>query len=212
MNKRIRKIALLSLLGFILGTGVAWLQVQQENNGGYEMAKIEPAAGPGTSGAEIGGSFSLTDHNGTPVTESNYRDSYKLIFFGFTYCPEICPTELQKMTKVLNALGPDADPIQPLFITTDPERDTPETMQAYVEMFHPRLVGLTGTPEQIKNVQHKYKVYAAKVESKELSDYTMDHSSFTFLMSPDDRLLALFSSQDSAQDIEAEIRSVLQSQ
>ncbi|MCB1417436.1 MAG: SCO family protein, partial [Nitratireductor sp.] len=173
--------AMLGLLGFILGVASAWMQVEKDASGS-SVASIEPAAGNAVDGAKVGGPFSLIDHHGNPVTNESYAGSYKMIFFGFTHCPEICPTELGKMTTVLNTLGDEANMIQPLFITTDPERDDPETMQEYVEQFHPRLFGLTGTPEQIKNKEKTYKVYAAKVQDPNMSEYTMDHSAYTFLM------------------------------
>ncbi len=210
MNKRIGQVAFLCLLGFLFGTGAAWHTVNKEVGAGVSVAQIEPAAGAALAGAAIGGSFTLIDHNGNSVTEEDYSASYKLVYFGFTFCPEICPTELQKMASVLNTLGQYAEGIQPLFVSTDPERDTPDVMKSYVEMFHPRLVGLTGSLEQIKAVQDSYKVYAAKVEDPALSDYTMNHSSYMFLMTPDDKPLALFSVEDTPADVAQQIEAILE--
>ena len=209
MKKRIQQISMLCLLGVILGTAAAWVQVR--NDAGASFAQIEPAAGNAMADADIGGSFTLTDHHGTVVTEKNYADRYKLVFFGFTYCPDICPAGLQKIAAALEKIGSDAEKIQPLFITIDPARDTPEVMREYVAMFHPGLIGLTGSTEQIKQVESAYKVYAAKVEDPNLSDYTMNHSSYTFLMSPDNQLVSLFSADDSPADMAAEITRVFQS-
>lgn len=209
MNKRITQIALLCFLGVLIGTVSAWFQVR-EDNGAIAAASIEPASGAALAGADIGGSFTLTDHNGNIVTEKSFGDSYRLMFFGFTFCPDVCPTELQKISTALNLLGPDAEKVQPLFVTIDPERDTPEVMRAYVKEFHPRLIGLTGTLEQIKQIEDNYKVYAAKLNDPAFSDYTMNHSSFTFLMSPGNKPLSLFSSTDSPDDIAAEIKRVMQ--
>lgn len=147
----------------------------------------------------FGGPFTLTDHTGKTVSEKDYAGTYRLIYFGFTYCPAICPTELAKITNALNLLGDKGKDIQPLFITIDPERDTVEAMGKYVSLFHPSLVGLTGTPAQTKDVAKAYKIYFAKVKDESMSDYTMDHSSFIYFIAPDDRLLRIFRMEDSAE-------------
>ncbi len=149
----------------------------------------------------FGGPFSLTDQNGNTVTDKSFEDQYKLIYFGFTFCPAICPTELSKITVALNSLGDTANKIQPLFITVDPERDTVEKMKNYVNLFHPSLIGLTGSPEDIKGVLKEYKIYAAKVKDPNMTEYTVDHSSFVYLIAPDGRLLHIFRSSDSAGDM-----------
>jgi len=209
MRSRFQKIMMLCVLGFLMGTGIAWYQVQQEQ-GASSFASIEPAAGSGmAAGTNIGGPFTLVDHHGTPVTEQDYAGSYKLVFFGFTYCPDICPAELQKMASVLDTLGEDSLKIEPLFITVDPGRDTPDVMKQYVENFHPRITGLTGTKEQIKAAQDAYKVYAAQVKGDEVNGYMMNHSSFTFFLGPNGELIELFSSSDSASDIAATIAQAI---
>lgn len=209
MNKRMKQIALLCLVGFLIGTVSAWNDVKKQAAPETAVSKIEPAAGVSTVASAVGGSFALVDHNGKPVTDRDYADSYKLVFFGFTHCPDVCPTELQKMTNVLKALGKEGDKIQPLFITVDPGRDTPDVMKTYVENFHPRLVGLTGTDEQVKAAEKAFKVYAAKVEDPMLSDYTMNHSSYMFLMSPANELISLYTSGDSAADMVKDIMQTL---
>lgn len=146
----------------------------------------------------FGGPFTLTDQNGKTVTEKDLSGKYRLIFFGFTYCPAICPTELAKITNAMKGLGDQAANIQPVFISVDPERDTPEKMKSYVSLFHPSLIGLTGTSDQVKQTLKAYKVYAAKVQDDGMSDYTMDHSSFIYFIGPDDRLLHIFKTQDTA--------------
>ncbi len=177
-------------------------------------SKIQPPAQSGgllaVTKDAFGGPFTLTDQDGTKVSQDDFSGEYRLIYFGFTYCPAICPTELAKMTKALNALGSDGDAVQPIFITIDPERDTVETMKNYVAMFHPRLQGLTGTPDEIKQVAKEYKIYYAKAQDESLSDYTMDHSSFIYFMGPDDRLLHIFKMQDSAEDMTSVIGKWLQ--
>ncbi len=140
----------------------------------------------------IGGPFNLTDHNGRRVTEMDFAGKHKLIFFGYTYCPDICPAELQVMSAALDALGDKAKDVTPIFITIDPERDTAEQMKSYVENFHPQLIGLTGSPEEIREAAKAYRVYYAKSKSESATDYLMDHSSIVYLMSPDGQYLAHF--------------------
>lgn len=158
---------------------------------------------------QIGGPFSLTDHTGAAVTDATYRGRLMLIFFGFTHCPDVCPTELQVIAEVLDGLGADADRVAPLFITVDPERDTPEALARYVDLFDPRIIGLTGTPEQIGAVTRAYRVYYAKVHPPDASDYTMDHSSFVYLMDQEGRFAGLFRHGAPAAEIAAAIRMQL---
>lgn len=160
--------------------------------------QVVPETVPGSS---VGGAFSLTDHNGVAVTEKSWPGKYKLVFFGFTHCPDVCPTTLDKLTTALNALGEDAAKVQTLFVTTDPARDTAEAMKTYVGGYHSSILGLTGTEEQIKAAEDTYKVYAAKVAGADPSTYTMDHSSYVFLMSPDDQLLEILKSDDTAETV-----------
>lgn len=179
-------------------------QIRDERAGVAVVKESRPVPMAGAS--QVGGDFALVDHTGKAVTNENFAGQYKLIYFGFTYCPAICPTELQKITLVMNELGEQAENIQPIFITVDPERDTVEVMKGYVELFHPKLVGLTGGREQIDEALKNYRVYAAKVEEPELNDYTMDHSSFIYLMSPDDQLLTMYRIEDSAAFITEDIQ------
>jgi cytochrome oxidase Cu insertion factor (SCO1/SenC/PrrC family) len=208
MNKRIRQIALLAVLGFTIGTASAWYEVNEaQNTASY--ANIEPASGSPLAGAAIGGPFSLVDHNGKAVTEKDYAGNYKLVFFGFTSCPDVCPAGLEKMSAALKTLGPKAEEIQPLFITIDPERDTPEVMKEYVAMFHPRLTGLTGSVEQVDAVLAAYKVYAAKAEGGDPENYLMNHSAYTFLMGPDGQPLTMFGAEDAPGAMAKEILQFL---
>ncbi|MEP2828650.1 SCO family protein [Parvibaculum sp.] len=148
-----------------------------------------------TGKAQVGGPFTLVNQDGETVTEETYSGKYMLIYFGFTFCPDICPTELGIMTAALDRLGEKAKKVQPIFITVDPERDTPDVMARYVKLFSPRLVGLTGTQEQIDKVAKAYHVFYRKAEDESSSDYTMDHSSIVFLMGPDGEYLKLFPPQ-----------------
>jgi cytochrome oxidase Cu insertion factor (SCO1/SenC/PrrC family) len=143
--------------------------------------------------ALIGGPFTLTDQNGRKVTEKDFLGKYMLVFFGYTYCPDLCPTELQVMSAALDSLGAKADAIQPVFISFDPERDTPEVLKQYVSNFHPRLVGLTGSPEEIAAAAKAYRVYYSKVANSSPDTYLMDHSTITYLMDPQGKFLKHFS-------------------
>ena len=129
--------------------------------------------------ALVGGPFSLTDQDGRRVSEKDFLGKHMLVFFGYTYCPDICPTELQVMTAALDTLGPEAEKIQPVFVSVDPERDTPEVLKSYVENFGPRLIGLTGTPEEIAAIAKAYRVYYAKAGqpglARRLSDGSFQH-------------------------------------
>ena len=163
-----------------------------------------------TGEALVGGPFSLVNHNGEAVTEKTYLGSPTLLFFGFTFCPDVCPTELQVVTAALESLGSRADNIQPLFITIDPGRDTPEIMKQYVANFHPRFVGLTGNPEEIAAVAKAYRVYYAKVDSKSgPNDYLMDHSSIMYLMDKQGKFLKHFSYTTDAAALADEIAGAL---
>jgi len=155
-------------------------------------AGLRPAAAESTLAMSgVGGAFSLVDDNGKPVTEKSWPGKLKLVFFGYTHCPGVCPMTLDKLSGVLKKLGPSAAKLQPLFVTTDPERDTPAVMKEYVGHFDPSIVGLTGGTAQIKAAEDVYKVYAAKEENPDGKDYTVDHSAYLYLMSPDDKLLEI---------------------
>ena len=154
--------------------------------------------------------YSLINQDGEPVSEKTYADTYQLVYFGFTFCPEICPTELQKMTVALNELESSVlEKIQPIFITVDPVRDTPEVMKEYLKSFHPRFVGFTGTEDTVDVAIDGFKIYAAKVDDPSLSDYTINHSSYIYLIAPSGDLIALYKKEDSADDIAQGIRQAV---
>lgn len=206
IKKRLKRTGILCLIALFVGAGVAWFQIQIERNTQNQPAGTTKSSAVPIAGSSIGGPFTLMDHHGEKKTEADYAEMHKLIYFGFTYCPAICPTELQKMTKVLNELPPElSEQIQPLLITIDPERDTPEVLKDYVSLFHPRLEGLTGTQPQIDFVKKQYRIFATKVEDPELSDYTMDHSTFIYLMTPDNKLLSIYRMRDDAEFMKNDI-------
>ena len=166
---------------------------------------------PGTS-STVGGPFTLVTHTGKTVTDADFRGKYLLVNFGYTYCPDVCPTTLQTIALTLDALGNDAAAVQPLFITVDPQRDTAEVLAGYVAAFDPRIIGLTGTPQQIIDTAKTFHAYYAKVEANDgTGDYFMDHSAFIYLMDPDGRSLTALPYQKTPQAIAEAIRSYMQS-
>jgi cytochrome oxidase Cu insertion factor (SCO1/SenC/PrrC family) len=138
----------------------------------------------------IGGPFTLVDTDGRSRNSEEFRGQLLLVYFGFTYCPDICPTDLQAMGLALDQLGEGGSAVQPLFITLDPERDTREHLGEYVKLFHPRLIGLTGERADVTKAADAYRVYYAKVPRD--GDYTIDHSSFVYLMGRDGSFLGFF--------------------
>jgi protein SCO1/2 len=158
-----------------------------------------------TAAASIGGPFQLTDQAGQTVTEKNLKGKPTLIFFGFTHCPDICPTSLFEISEVLRAMGKDADRVNTYFVSVDPERDTAPVMKDYLSSFDPHLKGLTGSPDAVAKVISDYRVYAKKVPLKD-GDYTMDHTALIYLMDRDGKFVAPFNlkrkPEESAKDLE----------
>ena len=151
----------------------------------------EPVVATGTP--QIGGPFTLVNQDGQTVTQDSFGGKYLLIYFGFTYCPDVCPTDLAKMAAALDAMGDDAKKVQPIFITIDPDRDTPAQMKLYTAQFDPRLVGLTGTPAQIATAAQAYRAQYEKVKDpKAEGGYTMEHTPYIYFMSPDNKFLTFF--------------------
>ena len=146
-----------------------------------------------TGEALVGGPFSLTAHTGARVSDQTFRGKFMVLVFGFTHCPDVCPTELQVVSAALDEMGGKAADIQPLFVTIDPARDTAGALAAYVGNFHPRLIGLTGTEEEIRKIAAAYRVYYARAKGGGGADYFMDHSSIIYLMGRDGRFLKHFS-------------------
>lgn len=155
----------------------------------------------------IGGPFHLTDHNGKAVSDRDFRNRYMLIFFGYTFCPDVCPTTLSTVTAVMEKLGPTyARKVVPIFVTVDPERDTVAVMKEYVGAFSPDIVGLTGSPDEVAKVAKEFKVYAAKVKGDRPEHYTVDHSAILYLMGPDGKFVAHFTHGISVDDLAAGLK------
>jgi len=159
----------------------------------------------------IGGPFSLEASDGSTVTDATYRDKWQLIYFGYTLCPDACPTALNEIAGALEVLGPLAAKVQPIFITVDPQRDTAKVMGDYVKAFDPRIVGLTGTPDQIAAAAREFRVYYAKAPDKDAPDgYLMDHSSIIYVMRPGDgRFVATFTQETTSAQMAERLRKFI---
>lgn len=175
------------------------------------LAALAPA---GTGAVSIGGPFELVDQYGATRTDDDFRGAYMLMYFGFTYCPDSCPTALLKITNALEdlaALAPTkAERVVPVFISVDPERDTPEALRGYAENFHPSLVALTGAPRELERMGRAYGVFFAKVPMVEPGEYLMEHTGFVYLIGPDGKYVEHFESDASVGDlVDALARHVL---
>jgi protein SCO1/2 len=145
----------------------------------------------GGTASLVGGPFTLENGNGQQVTDRDFRGKYMLVYFGYTFCPDVCPTTLSEVADAMDKLGAKANRLQPIFISVDPKRDTPEVVKRYAAAFSPRLIGLTGTPDQIATVAKEYRVYyAVDPAGSGPNDYSVDHSSVLYLMGPDGKFVA----------------------
>lgn len=183
-----------------------------------DFAGLIPAAGgnteTGTGEALIGGGFTLTDQNGAPVTDTQFRGKLMLVYFGFTHCPDICPVSATSLSKTMELLGDKADGVVPVFISVDPKRDTPAVLKSYFANFDKRFVALTGTEEQVKQAADAYKAYYSHAEAPEGEEdhsqhaaarkddnYMVDHSGYIYLMSKDGKYIRHFSYDASAEEL-----------
>ena len=181
---------------------------------------VPPSKSPPRSAAElmdavmwnkepIGGPFALIDHNGQRRTDADFRGKLMLIYFGFTFCYDVCPTDLMAIAGAMDELGPASEALQPLFITVDPEKDRPEQLNEYVRLFHPRLIGLTGNAREIRKLTSAYKVYFAKTQPSKPLDRGIDHTGYVYLMSRDGGYLGFFPPGTSADRMADAIRPLL---
>jgi len=198
MKARVAQIVLI-LAGFLAGVAAIVLVV-------LLVSGRDPL--PSAGAAAIGGPFSLVDQNGRTVTDKDLRGHPFLVFFGFTHCPDVCPTALFEISEVLGKLGPDAQKVSALFVTIDPERDTPAAMKDYLSSFDPQLVGLTGDPVAISSVAKEYRVYVKKVPLDN-GDYTMDHTALVYLMDKEGRFVTPFNLKRTPEDAAADLRRYL---
>jgi protein SCO1/2 len=170
--------------------------------------ETNPARVRVTGAASVGGSFALLDQNGETRTDADFRGRWMLIYFGYTHCPDVCPTTLSLMSEVLNRLGKRAERLAPIFITVDPERDTPEVMKAYLASFDPRFIGLTGPPSHIASAAAAYRVYVGR-HLLPGGGYSMDHSSVIYLMNPVGKFAADYDESQGPDAIAADIEKRL---
>jgi protein SCO1 len=161
-----------------------------------------------TAPAAIGGPFQLSDQTGQSVTEKSLQGRPSLIFFGYTHCPDVCPTSLFEMSEVLRAMGSDADKVNAYFVTVDPERDTTAAMKDYLSSFDPHLKGLTGSPDAVAKIISSYRVYAKKVPLKD-GDYTMDHTALIYLMDRNGKFVAPFNIKRKPEEAVADLKHYL---
>lgn len=178
-----------------------WLVYQQTAGNENSGALIEPLAA-------IGGPFELVNGNGEPVSDKTFAGKPLVIFFGFTYCPDVCPTTLSELQGWMEQLGPDADKLNYAFVTVDPERDTPDVMRDYVWAFDKRIVPLTGSREQVDAMLKTYRVYAKKVPLDD-GDYTMDHSAAVFLMNADNKFVGTIAFNEDPENAMRKLRRLV---
>lgn len=198
VSREMRQNLILVAIGLLLtGLALVWLFPAFLRSGDHS-----------TGEALIRSEFTLVDHRGRQVTQDDYAERWQLVFFGFTSCPDVCPTTLDRVTGVLEGLDEEAAEVAPLFITVDPERDTPPVMASYITAFDPRIVGLTGTPGQVTAALKSFRVYAQKVDQPGAA-YTMDHSAFLYLMAADGSYVTHFPPQAEPEAIIAKIRGYL---
>jgi protein SCO1/2 len=197
MNRAPTTLIVLALLLAILAGGLLWY-IGEGAPGG-------PSSGIGV--ADIGGPFALIDQNGLRRTDRDFHGRYALLYFGYSYCPDVCPTTLGVMADALAKLGPRTSRFVPVFITIDPERDTPAVLKKYLAAFGPNFVGLTGSLADITKVAHEYRVYFAKHKLGDGS-YAVDHSSVIYLLGPDGKLLKFYDETETPDQLAKDLRAV----
>jgi protein SCO1 len=195
----------LSLLCYLAVAGVFSPTIAAE---APDPSAVELIEGLLSGKASVGGPFELTDHNGRRRTDTDFRGKLVVLYFGYTSCPDVCPTELQAITLALDKLGASADQVQPLFVTVDPERDTPSRLADFVSAFDPRLIGLTGTIPAIRKAALAYRVYFARPATA-AENYPVDHTGFIYLVGADGRYLGFLPPGLSPNEIADAIRARL---
>lgn len=193
-----RSLWLVLGLTVLLAAGLGWMRF------------TAPPAGNMT-GSSLGGAFTLIDQDGQAVTDADFKGKYRLMYFGYTFCPDVCPTDvalLAKGLKAYEAAQPDrAARVQPIFVTVDPERDDPKSLKAFVGAFHPRLIGLTGSTEQIDAIRKAYGIYAKKVVTSDPENYLVDHFAVIYLFGPEGAPIAFLPHGSTAADVTAMLQT-----
>lgn len=185
------------LTGLCVFLGVLW----------YVTGNLTPAGV--SSASAVGGPFKLVDQNNRPITDQDFKGKPWLVFFGYTHCPDVCPTTLFDVSEMLRAMGKDADRTAALFITVDPERDTPAVMKDYLSSFDPRMMAATGDRASIDAAEKAYRVYAKKVPTGKGDDYSMDHTAMVYLMDKQGRFVAPFNLKRTPEEAAAELKKYL---
>jgi len=186
-----RIYAIVSALVALVFLGGLWVVTGGQDSGDkYAQCRKTAVAG----GAQIGGAFTLVDENGATVTDRGVIDQPSLVYFGYTFCPDVCPLDNARNAEAVEILESRGDIVKPVFISIDPQRDTPEILRDFTDNLHPRMVGLTGTPEQVKAASQTYRTYFKKQEPEEGNEqfYLVDHSTFTYLVFPDEGFIEFF--------------------
>jgi len=186
-----RIYAIVSALVALVFLWGLWVVTGGQNSGDkYAQCRKTAVAG----GAQIGGAFTLVDENGATVTDRDVIDQPSLVYFGYTFCPDVCPLDNARNAEAVEILESRGDIVKPVFISIDPQRDTPEILRDFTDNLHPRMVGLTGTPEQVKAASQTYRTYFKKQEPEEGNEqfYLVDHSTFTYLAFPDEGFIEFF--------------------
>jgi len=222
MQRLVRSLVLILILGLGALWGTAWFARQPGE--ALSDAFLRQVAGltggeapvPSAGGVQLpqgmqmGGPFTLVNQDGRTVTPADFQGQLMVAYFGYSFCPDICPTELANIADAVDLLSPEeAARVTPAFFSVDPERDTPEQIKLYVSNFHPRMVGLTGTAEQVSETARSFRVFYSKVNRPEMSEYLMDHSSFIYLIGEGGRVRTLLRPQSSPEAIAEAIRGQL---
>jgi cytochrome oxidase Cu insertion factor (SCO1/SenC/PrrC family) len=213
LNWRQRIIVILCAI--LLGMGLGYLQIKTQHHKTETTTPATSSDSPVTStpnplaGVKLGGDFLLFDQDGQPATQKSWPGQFRLYFFGFAHCPDVCPLGLAKIAETLNLLPKDmAAKIQPIFVTLDPARDRPELLKDYVAIFHPRLVGLTGTQEQVDVMINNFRVYAQKQPVQgDPNNYMINHSAYTYLANPVNEVIDVFAHEASPQEMADKIKA-----
>ncbi|KAI8927073.1 SCO1/SenC-domain-containing protein [Entophlyctis helioformis] len=195
----------------LLVSGLALLAYFQSERSKVEELR-EKSKNEAVGKPKLGGSFTLVDHDGRPVTDLDFRGKFMLLYFGYTFCPDVCPEELEKMAVIVDGLNHNAgyseDTIVPIFISCDPKRDSVESIREYLKDFHPKFVGMTGTYNQIRRIAKAYRLYFSappRAVDDDDTDYLVDHSIFFYLVDPDGQYVAHFGKNETAEQVTAKI-------
>ncbi|ONG54710.1 SCO family protein [Pseudoroseomonas deserti] len=223
MQRLVRALVLILILGLAGLWGVAWFGRQEGEpigdaflrqvaslTGGEAPVPVSAGGMQLPQGLTLGGAWSAVDQDGRPVTQANFDDTLMVAYFGYSFCPDVCPTELGSIAAAMDKLSEaEQARVTPAFFTVDPERDDPAQMKLYVTNFHPRMVGLTGSVTQVAETARRFRVFYSKVNRPEMSEYLMDHSSFIYLIGRDGKVRTLLRPQSSPEAIAEAVRGQL---